>query len=181
MQKPRIIIQGSLLFDFFVKARQLPKPGQTIMGHSFGMFSGGKGANQAVQLARLGAEAILIGRVGLDFMGEFLIDRLLEEGMDITYIVRDDSISTGLCAVHVDDTGCNDIIVVPQANTHVCRKDVLAAKKEFATADLVLLQLETPLDAIQCTMELAAKIMCRSFSILLQPSDYKKVFCRMPT
>ncbi|MCX7710339.1 MAG: ribokinase [Clostridia bacterium] len=155
MDTPRIVVQGSMLFDFFTKAKELPKVGQTVLGNYFGMFSGGKGSNQAVQLARLGAEVYMIGRVGCDFMGDFLLDKLRSEGMDTAYIVRDDSIHTGLCAVHIDERGRNDIIVVPLANTHCCREDVLKAESLISSAEIVLCQLETTVEAAYCAMELA--------------------------
>lgn len=176
MYRVRILVQGSMLFDFFTKAKALPKVGQTVLGDYFGMFSGGKGSNQAVQLARLGAEVYMVGRVGCDFMGDFLIDRLKAEGINTSYIICDDSINTGLCAVHIDEMGRNAIIVVPLANTHCCKDDVYKAESLIATADAVLCQLETTVEAAECTLDLANKY---NVPVVLNPAPAVNVPDRM--
>jgi ribokinase len=152
----KVVVQGSLIFDLITKAKVLPKVGQAVIGTGFGIFSGGKGANQAVQLARLGAGVTMIGRIGCDFMGDFLLERHKEEGINTEYITRDKETATGLCAIHVDEQGHNDIIVVPQANGRCSAADVEAAEQSIAEADVVLTQFETTTEAMEKTVELGA-------------------------
>jgi ribokinase len=172
MEKVKVVVQGSLIFDLITKAKVLPRVGQAVIGTGFGMFSGGKGANQAVQLARLGAGVTMIGRIGCDFMGDFLLERHREEGIDTTHITRDRETATSLCAVHVDEQGHNDIIVVPQANSRCSAADVEAAEASIAEADLVLTQLETTVEAMEKTVELGVK---HGKPVVLNPAPASKI------
>jgi ribokinase len=172
MRTVKVVVQGSLLFDFFTKAKVLPRMGQTVIGTGFGIYSGGKGANQAVQLARLGAEVTMIGRIGRDFMGDFLLEKHHAEGIHTEFIVRDKEAATGLCAVHVDEQGHNDIIIVPQANIQCSASDVEAAEETIAGADIVLTQLETTMEAVEKTVELGVKHGKR---VVLNPAPAGKV------
>src|SRR5205823_13603953 len=113
---PRIVVVGSLVFDFVAHAERLPRPGETILGRKFGMYPGGKGGNQAVQASRLGAEVYLIGRVGDDFLGERLLASLTESGVKTDFIRRDSAVNTAACCIHVDAQGGNAIVIVPEAN-----------------------------------------------------------------
>src|SRR5215471_15187747 len=114
--KPRIVVIGSLVFDFVAKAARLPRKGETILGEMFGMFPGGKGANQAVQAGRLGAEVYMVGRVGDDFLADHLLASLAESGVATEFVLRDRSVKTASCCIHVDSEGSNAIIIVPQAS-----------------------------------------------------------------
>src|SRR5262245_7403800 len=100
--RPKVVVVGSLVFDFVAKAPRLPRKGETILGDSFGMFPGGKGANQAVQASRLGAEVYLVGRIGADFLGEQLLASLTENGVRTEFITRDPRVKTAACCIHVD-------------------------------------------------------------------------------
>ncbi|MDR0403823.1 MAG: ribokinase [Treponema sp.] len=168
----KVVVQGSMIFDLITKAKVLPKVGQAVIGTGFGMFSGGKGANQAVQLARLGAGVTMIGRIGCDFMGDFLLERHKEEGINTKYITRDKETATSLCAIHVDEQGHNDIIVVPQANGRCSAADVEAAESSIAEADVVLTQLETTTEAMEKTVELGAK---HGKPVVLNPAPAAKI------
>jgi ribokinase len=172
MNKVNVVVQGSLIFDFFTKAKVLPKLGQTVVGTGFGMFSGGKGANQAVQMARLGAHVTMIGRVGCDFMGDFLLERNRAEGVDTTFITRDRETGTSLCAVHVDEEGHNDIIIVPQANACCSSADVEAAGERIAGADIILTQLETTHEAMEKTVSLGVSY---KKPVILNPAPVSKI------
>jgi ribokinase len=172
MKKVNAVVQGSLIFDFFTKAKVLPKPGQTVIGTGFGIFSGGKGANQAVQLARLGAHVTMIGRIGCDFMGDFLLERNRAEGVDTAFITRDRETGTSLCAVHVDEEGHNDIIIVPQANACCSPADVEAAEDRIAGADIILTQLETSYEAMEKTVSLG--VTYRK-PVVLNPAPASKI------
>jgi ribokinase len=178
-------VQGSLIFDFFAKAKVLPKVGQAIIGTDFGMFSGGKGANQAVQFARLGAKVYMIGRIGTEFTGDFLMDKLHAEGIDTSFIIRDKESSTSLCAVHVDEEGRNDIIVVPLANGRCKASDVEAAEKEIARADVLLTQLETTHEAMEAFVNLGVKhgkpvVLNPAPASSVKPEILEKVFILTP-
>jgi ribokinase len=157
MKQVKAVVQGSVIFDFVTKAKVLPKVGQAVIGTSLGMFSGGKGANQAVQLARLGAKVHLIGRIGRDFTGDFLLEKLRAECVDTSFVIRDEESSTSLCAIHVDEAGHNAIIVVPQANARCRAADVEAAEEKIAAADVVLTQLETTKEAMEAVVNLGIK------------------------
>jgi ribokinase len=172
MKAVKAVVQGSIIFDLITKAKVLPKVGQAVIGTGFGMFSGGKGANQAVQLARLGAGVTMIGRIGTDFMGDFLLERHREEGINTEYITRDKETATSLCAIHVDEQGHNDIIVVPQANGRCSAADVETAERSIAEADVVLTQLETTTEAMEKTVELGAKY---GKPVVLNPAPAAKI------
>src|SRR2546425_11952476 len=105
--KPRIVVVGSLVFDFVAKAAHLPRKGETVLGEMFGMFPGGKGANQAVQAGRLGAEVYMVGRVGDDVLADRLLASLAESGVVTEFVRRDPSLKTASCCIHVDDEGNN--------------------------------------------------------------------------
>ena len=154
-KRPRIVVVGSLVMDFVATAAELPKPGETLLGTHFGMYPGGKGANQAVQAARLGAEVYLIGRVGRDALGDQLLANLSRDGVNAEFITRDPEAGTAACCIHVDQRGRNSIIVVPQANANLTVELVDAAKSIITSADIVLAQLEVPLHAVQCAFQLA--------------------------
>jgi ribokinase len=172
MKKVHIVVQGSLIFDFITKAKVLPKMGQTVVGTDYGIFSGGKGANQAVQLARLGANVTMIGRVGGDFMGDFLLERHEAEGVDTSFIIKDKEAGTSLCAIHVDEEGRNDIIIIPQANARCGAADVEAAAERIAAADIILTQLETTPEAMEKTVSLGAKY---GKPVVLNPAPASKI------
>src|SRR6516165_6004281 len=127
-KQPRIVVVGSLVFDFVAKADRLPRKGETILGEVFGMFPGGKGANQAVQAGRLGAEVFMVGRVGDDFLAERLLTSLQESGVRTEFVKRDRSVKAAACCIHVDGAGNNAIVIVPEANQACSREDVDAAR-----------------------------------------------------
>src|SRR5437762_652615 len=101
-KRPRIVVVGSLVFDFVAKAARLPRKGETVLGETFGMFPGGKGANQAVQAGRLGAEVFLVGRVGEDFLAERLLASLHDSNVSTDFVKRDSAVKTAACCIHVD-------------------------------------------------------------------------------
>jgi ribokinase len=155
--RPRIVVVGSLVFDFVARAKRLPRKGETILGESFGMFPGGKGANQAVQASRLGAEVYLIGRVGDDALGEQLITSLQTSGVSTEFVRRDPSVKTAACCIHVDSKGNNSIIIVPEANMACSKEDIDAARAVIQSADMVLCQLEIALPTVAYAVGLAAE------------------------
>ena len=113
---PRIVVVGSLMMDLVVRAPRLPLPGESLLAHSFQTSPGGKGANQAIAAARMGADVAMVGRIGRDRFGEILRTKLEEAGVDTTHISVDPEVGTGVAVPIVLDSGENAILAVPQAN-----------------------------------------------------------------
>ena len=143
----RIVVLGSLMQDLVVRTPRLPRENETIFGHSFATFVGGKGGNQAVAAARMGARVTLIGRVGDDPFGESIVDALRVSGVDTTHVVRDKEIGTGVAIPIVLDSGANSIISVPRANLAMTAAQVEAARPEIERASMLMLQFEVSWEA----------------------------------
>lgn len=139
-----IVTVGSLNMDLVVRVPHHPVPGETILGHSYSTFEGGKGANQAVAAARAGGSVRMIGRVGRDAYGDRLVESLMAAGVESS-VLRSDT-PTGVAFIAVDEHGQNNIIVAPGANSELLAEDLGA--ELFAGASAVLLQLETPLPTV---------------------------------
>lgn len=146
---PIIVVVGSLNIDLVVRAARRPQRGETLTGDSFGTFVGGKGLNQAIAAARLGAQAGMVGRVGADDFGHTLLRALADEGIAAAHVARDAETSSGVALIIVDAEGDNSIVIVPGANGRVSVEDIEQAAATIAAADAVLLQLETPLAAVE--------------------------------
>jgi len=143
--------------DLVVRAPRLPGPGETVLGGEFYTAHGGKGANQAVAAARLGAEAIFIGRLGTDQFGAALRAGLEQAGVDVSYLVSDPEAPSGVAMILVDHRGENSIVVASGANLRLSPDDVERARPAIEAADVLLLQLESPLATVQRAAELAAQ------------------------
>lgn len=154
---PNILTLGSLNMDLITRTPRLPAPGETILGTAFSTASGGKGANQALAAAKLGAPVKMIGRVGADDFGKMLRHDLNAAGVDTQYLGTDANTATGIASIWVDDTGQNSIIVAPGANARVSRADVDAAVAAFRDARVIVAQLEIPLDTVEYAFQLARK------------------------
>jgi ribokinase len=142
---PNILVVGSLNADLVVRAPRFPVPGETIQGEDLAIFPGGKGANQAVAAARLGMEVSLLGRMGRDSFGDFLLNSLRDNNVNAQLVQRDDA-STGTAIIVVDPNGQNSIVLSPGANGKVASVDVGTAS--FRAFNLLLLQLEIPLETV---------------------------------
>jgi len=145
--KPIVVI-GSINMDLVSTACRIPMPGETITGKEFQMYSGGKGANQAVGVARLGYPCILLGKVGGDIFGQKLRSTLSGFGVDITHLGQA-SVATGTASIVVDDTGENCIIVTPGANAEVTPTYLETKLDVLQSAGMILLQLEIPISTIE--------------------------------
>jgi ribokinase len=167
--KRRITVIGSVNMDLVTVARRMPKAGETILGEEFHLIPGGKGANQAVAAARLGAETTFIGCVGDDDFGRLLKQRLRDEGINIDYVKPVTHVSTGIAAITISE-GDNRIIVVPGANSHVTADFVKQHENIIAASDVIVLQLEIPVDGVQKAMELARK---HRVKIILNPAPFQ--------
>ena len=154
--QPRIVVVGSFVTDLVFKTPRRPAVGETIIGTEFGLFTGGKGYNQAIAAARMGAEVIMVGRLGTDIFGDMFMQKMQSEGINTDFVVHDVEAGTGVASPEIyEDTGNNSIIVIPRANMRVSPADVDAAKDVIASADVLMLQLEIPVEASLHAAEIA--------------------------
>jgi ribokinase len=151
-----VLVVGSINIDFVVRSDSPPRMGETLVGSDFSTHAGGKGANQAVAAARLGANVTMLGRVGEDTFGEQLKTRLAREGIDTSWVRATAGAPTGIAAITVCN-GENAIIIVHGANASLTAADLDSAESAFAAADVVLAQLEVPLATVAHAAELAAR------------------------
>ncbi len=157
MSSAKIVVVGSVNTDMVVKSERIPGPGETVTGGTFFMPAGGKGANQAVAAARLGAEVTLVAKVGDDMFGHQAIENFKKEGILTDFVALDSENATGVALILVDDAGENCISVAPGANFAITTADVDAAADAIRNADVVLLQLEVPMPVVVHTAALAAE------------------------
>jgi ribokinase len=153
--KNRVVVVGSYNTDLTIKTKRSPRPGETVLGGSFFQGGGGKGANQAVACARAGARVSFLARVGNDALGEGAVKRLKEEGIATHCIVRDEQCPTGVAFILVEEQGENSIVVASGANARLSPADIERAKEEIASAGVILLQLECPLETVHHAIHLA--------------------------
>ncbi len=153
MARPLVVL-GSLNMDLVIRAPRHPRPGETLIGSDFGTFPGGKGANQAVAIARLGQPVIMIGCVGRDAFGDALIATLQAAGVDTTGVTRGDA-ATGVALITLSAAGENTIVIAPGANGTVAPELVRNHEALIAGAAALLLQLEVPLPAVEAAAALA--------------------------
>ncbi len=151
----RVTVVGSLNMDLVARAPRIPAPGETIIGGEFYSVPGGKGANQAVAAARLGAHVSMVGRVGGDAFAGVLLNSLAADDIDHTFVTRDSEAATGVALIVVDERGENSIVVASGANLGLSPADVDAAEGAIAESDVLLLQLESPLDTVTWAAEIA--------------------------
>jgi ribokinase len=156
-EKPRvsIVVVGSVNMDLVAKMVRLPAPGETVSGESFQMIPGGKGANQAVAAARLGTHVAMIARVGDDSFGGLMRQNLAADGIDTTHVLATSDCSSGVALIGVDASGANQIIVVPGANGRLSVADVRACESTIASAQALVVQLETPLATVAEAIRIA--------------------------
>lgn len=157
MHSPRIVVVGSVNTDMVVKGGRLPGPGETVTGGQFLMAAGGKGANQAVAAARLGAEVTLVAKVGRDVFGDQAIENFQREKIHTDCILRDEANATGVALILVDDAGENLISVASGANHALAPREIGALADRLRSADVLMLQLEIPMDAVCEAARIAAE------------------------
>jgi len=144
----RIVVVGSANVDLVVQAPHIPRPGETVLGRDFVMALGGKGANQAVGVARLGAEVVFLARVGKDSFGDQCLEGYAREGINTSYISLDPEEATGVALIVVANDGENSIAVASGANMRLTPELIADASEAFEGADGVLLQLEIPIETV---------------------------------
>jgi ribokinase len=145
-------VVGGINTDFLVQGHRLPAPGDSVQGHLFLESLGGKGANGAVGAARLGARVALVGRVGMDARGLALLEQLEGEGVDIGAVARDPTAMTGVALEMVDEGGQRQSLAAPGANLCLKPSDIMSAEERISAAQVLLVQLEVPLEAVSAAV-----------------------------
>lgn len=166
---PDILVVGSLNTDLVVRTPRFPRPGETISGEDLQTIPGGKGANQAVAAARLGASVAMLGRVGGDDFGDMLLENLKSNHVDVSLVRRADA-ATGTAIIIVDENGQNSIVLSAGANGKVGPEDVAAAR--FQDFKLLLLQLEIPLETVICAARRARE---NGLQVVLNPAPARSL------
>jgi ribokinase len=151
---PKIAVVGSSNMDLVVKSKRIPAVGETILGGDFIMVPGGKGANQAVAAAKLGAEVYFIAKLGNDVFAEQSLDNFKKETVSTKHVIQTSEAPSGVALIMVDDEGNNLIVVAPGANQTLLPEDVKRAESDIASCGALVAQLEVPLE----TIEFAAKM-----------------------
>jgi ribokinase len=167
-----IVVVGSLNADLVVAVDRFPAPGETLHGRRFDVFPGGKGANQAAAVARLGARVAMIGQVGGDAYGIWLRTSLAGTGCDTSKIAIDDGVSSGVALITTDRTGQNEIVVVAGANGTFGAARLAPALGLLRDARVVLLQLEVPIETVE---RAAAEARAAGAFVLLDPAPARDV------
>jgi ribokinase len=155
---PAVVVIGSVNMDLVVRAPHVPRPGETILGHSFATIPGGKGANQAVATAKLGGNCRFVGRIGDDAFGQNILAGMKMVGVNCDHVEVTEGVPTGVALIVVDELGENAITVASGANTKLSIADIEAAKPLIASAKVCLLQLEIPLETACYAIRLARSL-----------------------
>lgn len=171
MNSNKIIVIGSANTDMVVKASKLPGPGETILGGTFFMNAGGKGANQAVAAARLGGNVTLVTKVGNDIFGKQTIEGLQKENINTNYIFEDEEAPSGTALIMVNDEGENCIVVAPGANANLLPADIEKVKN-ITEAEIILMQLEIPMETIATVVKNAK---ANHQKVILNPAPAQKL------
>lgn len=167
MKSKKIIVVGSTNMDMVVKTSHIPAHGETVLGGSSFMNPGGKGANQAVAVARLGGEVIFISKMGNDVFGKQSFQLFDEEGIDTRYILSDDELPSGVALITVDQEGENSIVVAPGANASLLPPDMEAALADINASSIILMQLEIPLETVFFLVRYASE---KDIKVILNPA-----------
>ncbi len=162
----QIVVVGSINMDLVTVASRFADPGETLSGERFLTVAGGKGANQAVAAARLGAEVSMIGAVGTDLFGDQLCQSMAAEGIDMSHVRRLPDMATGTASISVAG-GENRIVIVAGANAQVLPEHVHAAEEVLARADAILVQMEIPLATVEATLRLGRSL---GVPVILNPA-----------
>jgi ribokinase len=167
MQSKKIVVVGSCNTDMVIKADRLPVPGETILGGTFFMNPGGKGANQAVAASRLGGNVTLISKTGNDVFGKQSVMLYTAENIKTDYIYSDPKHPSGVALITVDSQGENCIVVASGANAYLTPSDIDKASVEIENSDLVLMQLEIPIETVEYVASMASK---KGIKVILNPA-----------
>lgn len=168
----KIIVIGSSNVDMVVRTFHLPAPGETILGGEFFMNQGGKGANQAVAIKRLGGNLIFMAKLGNDVLGRQSVGYFKKEGIDTRYIALDEDSASGVALISVDDHAENSIVVASGANMLLNEQDVDKMLEEMCEGDILLMQLEIPLQTVEYA---ARKAFGKGVKVVLNPAPARSL------
>ena len=154
---PKIVVVGSSNTDFAVRVDRMPRPGETVLGGAFHQAAGGKGANQAVAAARAGGDVAFIACVGADALGDQAIEGFVSDGIDTTLVARTSKAASGVALILVDQQGENSIAVASGANAALTPDHLKQAQEAITEADVLVVQLEIPMETVRAAVEMAAK------------------------
>jgi ribokinase len=172
MSTNKIIVIGSANTDMVIKTQKLPVPGETILGGTFLMNPGGKGANQAVAAARLGGKVTFITKRGNDLFGNQAVGLYVKEGIDTRYVVEDAELPSGVAMITVDSTGENSIVVAPGSNGNLLQEDIPSEIFETGEFCILLLQLEIPVTTVEYSAITASE---NDIKVILNPAPARKL------
>lgn len=168
----KIVVVGSSNTDMIIKASRIPKPGETILGGEFTTAAGGKGANQAVAAARAGGKVCFIARIGDDLLGGQALDGFKNDGIDTAFVFTDDKAPSGVALIMVSESGENSISVASGANGNLNLDDIEKSKSRIEGADILLMQLESPI----ATIKTAAKVAkVAGVKVILNPAPAQEL------
>ena len=168
----KIIVIGSSNVDMVVRTSHLPAPGETILGGEFFMNQGGKGANQAVAIKRLGGNLIFMAKLGNDVLGRQSVGYFKKEGIDTRYIALDEDSASGVALISVDDHAENSIVVASGANMLLNEQDVDKMLEEMCEGHILLMQLEIPLQTVEYA---ARKAFGKGVKVVLNPAPARSL------
>ena len=168
----KIIVIGSSNVDMVVRTSHLPAPGETILGGEFFMNQGGKGANQAVAIKRLGGNLIFMAKLGNDVLGRQSVGYFKKEGIDTRYIALDEDSASGVALISVDDHAENSIVVASGANMLLNEQNVDKMLEEMCEGDILLMQLEIPLQTVEYA---ARKAFGKGVKVVLNPAPARSL------
>ena len=172
MRKPKITVIGSSNTDLVAKAPKLPAPGETVLGSEFIIAPGGKGANQAVAIARLGGDVTFVAKLGMDNFGDQALENFKRDGIGTDFAFRDKESPSGVALIFVDDGGENMIVAAQGANARLSPRDINEARMAIEGADMVVLQLETPLETVEHAVAIAAE---EGIPVILNPAPGREL------
>ena len=168
----RIVVVGSSNTDMIIKVPHVPVPGETIIGGKFSTAAGGKGANQAVAAARAGGDVTFIARLGDDMFGQQAKDGFVKDNINVDHVLTDKDAPSGVALIFVGEDGENSIAVASGANANLSPSDVQAASDAISSADILVMQLETPLETVLKAASIASK---NGVKVILNPAPAQKL------
>ena len=167
-----IVVVGSSNTDMIIQMERIPKPGETVIGGKFSTAQGGKGANQAVAAVRAGGKVFFIGRIGKDMFGEKTLTGFKSYGLKTNYVIEDTKEPSGVALIFVDAKGENSIAVASGANAFLSKSDIIDNTDLIKRADILLMQMETPVVTIETAARIAA---ANKVKVILNPAPAQKL------
>jgi len=168
----KVLVLGSINIDFVSFVSRYPHPGETLVSNDFGIFQGGKGANQAIALAKLDVPTLMLGKVGKDILSDLALSSLKESGVDTSGISKSQKNSTGSASIWVNAQGQNSIVIYPGANGEVDEDIIIQHEKFFDGASWLLTQFEIPLESILLALKFAKK---HGLKTIMDPAPVRKI------